>query len=205
MTLRPGAPAYTTVMSWKTDVTLTHDRQRHVRRQGRRVHAVHRAASRTGVPLEVAVSGKAPRAELQKRGWTIVDRRECRRQWRRIADYLRGRAASGASPRTPTSRPKRLVQPPQRRLSRARQAGGRAGHRIQPDSIRSGSGLFAFESMDEAVAGLDAIESDYRWHCEAARSDGRARVRGGEGACTFVDGCGALKRAAMIDCDPAKP
>ena len=34
----------------------------------------------------------------------------------------------------------------------------------------TGEGLFAFSTMDEALAAIDAINSDYRRHCEAARA-----------------------------------
>jgi hypothetical protein len=36
--------------------------------------------------------------------------------------------------------------------------------------LPTGKGLFAFRTMDEALATIDAINSDYRGHCEAARA-----------------------------------
>ncbi|HLC20852.1 MAG TPA: hypothetical protein VJM10_01930, partial [Candidatus Methylomirabilis sp.] len=36
--------------------------------------------------------------------------------------------------------------------------------------LPTGEGLFAFTTMDEALAAIDAINSDYRRHCEAARA-----------------------------------
>jgi hypothetical protein len=36
--------------------------------------------------------------------------------------------------------------------------------------LPTGEGLFAFNTMDEALAAIDAINSDYRRHCEAARA-----------------------------------
>jgi hypothetical protein len=36
--------------------------------------------------------------------------------------------------------------------------------------LPTGEGLFAFTTMDEAVAAIEAINSDYRRHCEAARA-----------------------------------
>jgi hypothetical protein len=35
--------------------------------------------------------------------------------------------------------------------------------------IRSGEGLFGFSSMDDILAAVDSIRSDYRRHCDAAR------------------------------------
>ncbi len=35
--------------------------------------------------------------------------------------------------------------------------------------IPTGEGLFAFSNMDEAVAAIEAVESDYERHCKAAR------------------------------------
>ena len=34
--------------------------------------------------------------------------------------------------------------------------------------IPTGRGLFAFRTMDDVLAAIDAIESDYRGHCRAA-------------------------------------
>jgi hypothetical protein len=36
--------------------------------------------------------------------------------------------------------------------------------------LPTGAGLFAFTTMDEALAAIEAINSDYRKHCEAARA-----------------------------------
>jgi hypothetical protein len=36
--------------------------------------------------------------------------------------------------------------------------------------LPTGEGLFAFSTMDEALAAIDAINNDYRRHCEAARA-----------------------------------
>ncbi len=36
-------------------------------------------------------------------------------------------------------------------------------------SLPTGRGLFAFSTMDDILAALDAIESDYDGHCRAAR------------------------------------
>jgi hypothetical protein len=38
------------------------------------------------------------------------------------------------------------------------------------DILPTGEGLFAFTTTDEALAAIDAINGDYRRHCEAARS-----------------------------------
>ena len=35
--------------------------------------------------------------------------------------------------------------------------------------LPTGEGLFAFNTMDEALAAIDAINGDYRRHCLAAR------------------------------------
>ncbi len=37
-------------------------------------------------------------------------------------------------------------------------------------ALPTGEGLFAFTTMDEALGAIDAINSDYRRHCEAART-----------------------------------
>jgi hypothetical protein len=36
--------------------------------------------------------------------------------------------------------------------------------------LPTGEGLFAFTTMDDALAAVEIINSDYRRHCEAARA-----------------------------------
>jgi hypothetical protein len=36
--------------------------------------------------------------------------------------------------------------------------------------LPTGAGLFPFHAMDEALAAIEAINGDYRFHCEAARA-----------------------------------
>jgi hypothetical protein len=36
--------------------------------------------------------------------------------------------------------------------------------------LPTGEGLFAFTTMDEALAAIDAINTDYARHCKAART-----------------------------------
>jgi len=36
--------------------------------------------------------------------------------------------------------------------------------------LPTGCGLFAFSILDEAVSAIERIESNYRLHCEAART-----------------------------------
>ena len=104
--LRRRRATYTTVMSWKTDVTLRRSRRRRLRRQGRRVRRVPRpAGARRPCRCEVALAGAAPRDELAAARLAASSMpTSSRAPSTPTATTCAARAASGASPRTPTSR-----------------------------------------------------------------------------------------------------
>jgi hypothetical protein len=166
----PAAQTYTTVMSWKTDVTLPNlsgttyggkdvefmkfiELPRHVR-----------------VPLEVALSGAAPRDQLQRHGWQVVDAYERSCTLGAYRDYLR-------SSRAEWSIAKNAYVASHSGWFSSRSAAYLALGRpvvVQDTGFRAhyptGAGLFAFRTLDEAAAAIDTIESHYELHCGAARA-----------------------------------
>ena len=167
---RPRTRAYTTVMSWKTDVTVpTIDG---VTYGGKSVEFERFAdlPRRARVALEIAVAGEAPRDELRARGWSVVDAAERSSTADVYRDYL-------VASRGEWSIAKNAYVATRSGWFSCRSACYLALGKpaVLEDTgfdihVPSGEGLFAFSTVDEAVAALDAVESDYRRHCEAARA-----------------------------------
>lgn len=157
-------------MSWTTGVTVpTIDG---VTYGGKEVEFTRFAdlPSRTAAALEIAVAGKAPREELQGRGWNIVDAGERSATMEVYRDYL-------AASRGEWSVAKNAYVATRSGWFSCRSACYLALGKpaVLQDTgfsnhVPTGEGLFAFSTGEEAVASLEAVESDYRRHCEAARA-----------------------------------
>jgi hypothetical protein len=169
-TFLPDARAYTTVMSWKTDVTLPN--LAGVTYGGKDVEFMKFIAlpAHAGVHLEVALSGAAPREELQRRGWHLVDAYEKSSTLDAYRDYLRGSRAEW-------SIAKNAYVASRSGWFSTRSAAYLALGKpvvVQDTGFRArystGDGLFAFSSIAEAAAAVDRIERNYPHHCDAARS-----------------------------------
>jgi len=165
-----AAPSFTTVMSWKTQPALpvlggTVYGGKDV--EFRRFIELPR---RVSVRLEIALSGPAPREEIARHGWQLVDAAERSSTMERYRDYVGGSRAEWS-------------------IAKEAYVASRSGwfscrsacylamgkpvvvedtgfSRIYPQR----EGIFGFRSIEEAAAGIDAIEGDYRRQCEAARA-----------------------------------
>ncbi|MFN8625373.1 MAG: glycosyltransferase family 1 protein [Candidatus Binatia bacterium] len=166
----PSRRAYTTVMSWKTDVTVPN--LAGVIYGGKDVEFLKfiDLPARTPVPLQVAVSGAAPRDELRRQGWDVIDAYERSRSMNAYRDYLRGSRAEW-------SIAKNAYVASRSGWFSTRSAAYLALGKpvvVQDTGFRryypTGEGLFAFSTMEEAVEAIAQVESDYRRHCEAARA-----------------------------------
>jgi hypothetical protein len=162
---RPVVPAgdqFTTVMTWRidsfTDVGGNKDEE---------FMNFLDLPSRTSQPLELAVS-RAPRDLLHDHGWATVDAMEISRS---ISDYRqfihRSRAEFGIAKRT-------YVQSRSGWFSDRTEcylASGRPAL-VQDtgwtDHLPSGEGLLAFSSIEQAIDGIDRINSDYPRHARQA-------------------------------------
>jgi hypothetical protein len=168
----PAAGSFTTVMQWDNtlqDVPLEYDGRRYGRKADS-FTAYHDLPQRSGARLELALGGSdAPRNELAASGWVIRD------------------------PLTVTRDPwsyQQYIQASRGEFSVAKQgyvvtgsgwfsertacylASGRPA--LVEDTgfsnwLPCGTGVIAFSSLDEALGGLDAINSNYDMHCSAAR------------------------------------
>jgi hypothetical protein len=169
-TFDPTARAYTTVMSWKTDVTLPN--LAGVTYGGKDVEFARfiDLPSHTGVHLEVALSGTAPRDDLQRRGWHLVDAYEKSRTLDAYHAYLR-------SSRAEWSIAKNAYVASRSGWFSTRSAAYLALGKpvvVQDTGFRAhyptGEGLFAFSTIGEAAEAIASIESAYRRQCDAARA-----------------------------------
>jgi hypothetical protein len=169
-TFTPAAWAYATVMSWKTDVTLPN--LAGVTYGGKDVEFLKflELPRRVRTPLEVAVSGSAPRELLIRHGWRIVDAHARSHSPAVYRDYLR-------SARGEWSIAKNAYVASGSGWFSTRSAAFLALGKpvVVQDTgwsrrYPTGAGLFAFRTAEEAAAALDTVEGDYLQHCDAARA-----------------------------------
>jgi len=166
----PSATTYTTVMSWKTDVTLPN--LDGVTYGGKDVEFAKfiDLPRHTTVPMQVALSGAAPRDELRRHGWQIVDAYEKSCTLDAYREYLRGSRAEW-------SIAKNAYVASRSGWFSTRSAAYLALGKpvvVQDTGFRRyypiGDGIFAFRSVAEAAAAIMRVESDYQRQCEAARA-----------------------------------
>ncbi len=169
-TFTPEARSYTTVMSWKTDVTLPN--LSGVTYGGKDVEFMKfiDLPARVPIQLEVALSGSAPRDDLQQHGWTIIEAAETSATLDGYHRYL-------SQSRAEWSIAKNAYVASRSGWFSTRSAAYLALGKpvvVQDTGFAryypTGEGLFSFSSIDEAAAGIAAIEGHYRRHCDAARA-----------------------------------
>jgi hypothetical protein len=169
-TFTRAAWSYTTVMSWKTDVTLPN--LAGITYGGKDIEFVKFLAlpERVHIPLEVAVSGTAPHAQLKDHGWSVVDAHARSRSLDAYRDYLR-------SSRGEWSIAKNAYVASRSGWFSTRSAAYLALGKpvVVQDTgwslvYPSGRGLLAFDTLEDAAAALASVEGDYLQHCDAARA-----------------------------------
>ena len=178
------AGRFTTVMSWKTDVSLPMIDG--VRYGGKDVEFSRfvELPRRTTIAMEVAISGAAPLDRLRACGWRVVSAheksvtmdtyrtylRQARGEWSVVQERLRGAQEW-------------LVQWPQRGIPRAGEARGGSGHRLEqvlsnrgrPVRLRDGRG-------GGGGPGDDQCRLPASLRCGSSRRRKRLRRRQGAGA-----------------------
>ncbi|MBI1816933.1 MAG: glycosyltransferase family 1 protein [Deltaproteobacteria bacterium] len=165
-----AAEAFTTVMSWKTDVTLPAIDGVTYGGKDVEFRKFLDLPQHTPAVIEVAVAGDAPVDDLRRRGWRVVDPRAKSGTMAAYRDYL-------AHSRGEWSVAKNAYVASRSGWFSTRTAAYLALGKpavVQDTGFSAiyptGAGLFAFSTMDEAVAALATINADYRKHCNAARA-----------------------------------
>jgi hypothetical protein len=158
---RPSGAKFSTVMTWQiesfTDVGGNKD-QEFVR--------FIDLPSRTSQPFELAVNG--PQTLLRAHGWQTVDAmRVSRTPWDYRDFILASKAEFGVAKHTYVASNSGWFSD----RTACYLAAGRPA--VVQDTgwtahLPSGEGLFAFSSVEEAVAGIDAINADYLRHTKTA-------------------------------------
>jgi hypothetical protein len=168
VTYTPNAPAYTTVMSWKTDVTLPSIDG--VTYGGKDVELARffELPRHTPAVLELALAGSAPRDPLRRCGWRIADPQENSATMAAYRNYL---IQSHGEWSVAKQAYVALRSGWFSTRSAAYLACGKPAVLQDTGFSRyypTGAGLFAFTTLEESVAALAAVESDYERHCAAA-------------------------------------
>jgi hypothetical protein len=166
---RPDAP-FTTVMSWKIDVTPPTIDGRVYGGKDVEFAKILELPKCTKARLEVALAGKAPRAELTAAGWHLRDAREVSAT---PEDYQRYLAGS----RGEVSIAKEAYVATRSGWFSTRSASYLAMGRpviVQDTGLAShypiGGAILPFDDLDGAAAALGEVEHDYERRCREARA-----------------------------------
>ena len=160
---------WTTVMQWDSYRPREYDGRRYGMKSDSFELFVDLPA-RAGSLFEIALgSESAPRDFLRTKGWCLLDSLEVTRDPWSYQEFIRGSKAewSVAKHGYVASRSGWFSE-----RSAAYLASGRPVLTQQTgfsDWIPTGAGLLAFETMEEALAGLEEIDAAYEHHCRAAR------------------------------------
>jgi hypothetical protein len=164
----PGG-AFTTVMNWQSYEPLEYDGAvfGHKDVEFRKFESL---PTRTDATLEVAVSGRdVPSDELASAGWRIIDAHAVTSSFDSFVQYVR--ASRGEFSVCKSG----YVQTRSGWFSDRSAAYLASGRPVVlqdtgfAEHLPCGEGLFAVQDVDEAVAALAAIESDYERHSRASR------------------------------------
>lgn len=169
--ITPGPPggSWTTVMQWESYRTLRYE-ERYYGMKSDSFESFVDLPERAGSVFEIAVGSKsAPRDFLRAKGWRLLDPLEVTRDPWSYQEFIRGSKAefSVAKHGYVSSRSGWFSE-----RSVAYLASGRPVLTQQTrfsDWLETGAGLLAFETMEEALAGIEEIDANYDHHCRAAR------------------------------------
>jgi hypothetical protein len=174
-TFTPNARTYTTVMSWKNDVTLPSIRGKTYGGKNAEFMKFVNLPAQVSVAMEIALSGAAPLDQLRQNGWQVVDGYEKSSTMDVYRNYL-------SASRGEWSIAKNAYVVSRSGWFSTRSAAYLGLGKpvvVQDTGFRkyypNGEGLFAFTTLDEAVSAIETIESDYRRHCDAARAIAESR------------------------------
>ncbi|HXQ73392.1 MAG TPA: hypothetical protein VN844_23020 [Pyrinomonadaceae bacterium] len=161
--------SWTTVMQWDSYRALEYEGRRYGMKSDSFELFVDLPA-RAGRIFEIALgSESAPRDLLRAKDWRLLDPLEVTRDPWSYQEFIRGSKAewSVAKQGYVASRSGWFSE-----RSAAYLASGRPVLTQETgfsDWLQTGAGLLAFETMEEALAGMEEIDAAYEHHCRAAR------------------------------------
>jgi hypothetical protein len=164
----PADAPYTTIMAWESHAPVEFQGQSYGSKNAE-FPAFFGLPSLVQSPLELAISGDAPHSQLLRAGWRLCGSGRATASFDRWLDYIRksrGEFAVSKSYFVATNSGAFSDR------SAAYLAMGRPV--VMQDTgfsahLPCGRGLFAFGTVDEAAAAIDAIDSDYTSHSRWAR------------------------------------
>ncbi len=166
----PDEAAYTTVMSWKIDVTPPMIGGRVYGGKDVELAKLMELPRRTTARLEIAISGAAPRSELAARGWRIRDAREVSTTPNAYRAYL-------AASRGELSVAKEAYVATRSGWFSTRSASYLASGRpvvVQDTGLGAhyprGGPILPFDDLAGAAAALAEVERDHPRRCREARA-----------------------------------
>jgi hypothetical protein len=167
---RSDVRGYTTVMTWDNFRKPIEGGGVTYGTKEREFTKVESLPSHVGAKLELAVGGASPPIERWRGlGWSVVDSHDVSRtaeEYRRYIEESRGEFSVAKNVYVATRSGWFSCR------SICYLAAGRPVV-VQDtgfsDVIPTGAGLFAFNTLEQAIAGIQAIEADYSGHCAAAR------------------------------------
>jgi hypothetical protein len=168
----PGAP-YTTIATWRHEKDRVFRGETYYWSKEREFLKILDLPRRCRVPIELAldITPDAPDAEprLRAHGWRVIPAADLSREPGAYREYIRG------------SRGEFTVAKDQNVRLRSGWFSDRsatylaAGRPVITQEtgfsniLPSGRGLFGWQGMDDILSAIDAIETDYKAHCQAAR------------------------------------
>jgi hypothetical protein len=166
----PATGAFTTVMSWKIDVTAPVLGGRALGGKDVEFAKILSLPTRTSVPLEIALSGAAPREQLAAAGWRLRDARDASATPATYQRYLAGS-------RGELSVAKEAYVATRSGWFSSRSASYLALGRpvvIQDTGLAThypvGGAILPFDDVAGAAAALGEVERDYDRRCREARA-----------------------------------
>ncbi|MCX6901233.1 MAG: glycosyltransferase family 1 protein [Verrucomicrobia bacterium] len=187
--IRNQKSPWTTVMSWKIDERPPEIAGQKFGAKDQEFAKFTELPRKVGTPLELAVSGRAPREALAANGWRLVEGHAVSSNAEVYRDYIQ-------RSRGEWSVAKQAYVATRSGWFSCRTACYLAAGKpaVVQDTgwskfYPSGRGLFAFSTLEEAAAAIASVERDYAAHCRAAR----------EVAAEFFDAGKVLKKL-LADC-----
>ncbi len=165
----PAAGAYTTVMSWKIDVTPPAVDGRVYGGKSVEFARIRDLPRRTAATLEIAMAGAAPIAELRAGGWRVIDARDVSATPQAYQAYL-------AASRGELSIAKEAYVATRSGWFSSRSASYLASGRpviVQDTGLSAhyaiGEAILPFRDVEGAAAALATVEEGHARRCAAAR------------------------------------
>ena len=168
--IRSDKSFWTTIMTWNAFKGKLIYKGKEYKSKGAEFEKIKGLPKKYSEKFEIGIGGKnAPKTELKKNGWRIVDGPTVTLTPENYRDYIYNSKGE-------FSIAKNVYVAMKTGWFSCRSACYMAAGKpvVLQDTgfskfIPTGKGVMAFSTLDEAVAAIEIVESDYEGHCQAAR------------------------------------